>query len=298
VTSGLLTPATDSAMSTAEYLRNSSVLSASDAPNIHELEQEATDELARLNQQLFQLQKEMVEVPRAQLGDKMAHMAALEVQILSQRLKQREATVKRLQADLFAKQEMSLEDRTPEQREVLKQEVSEIRRRILRTKTRIRKDIQNSPPGTAEEMHCGMRTPNLDPSEPGSIATCFTALEEEESDDGGPMQLPAEDSHDERFFAVDDDDDSEVSEVSQLRRSLRDERRRADRLQIERDEAVNDCKKLQKELKSRRPRRGSSSGNGPTETQQLHDEISRLQKQVDNLSDVNLRNQGCISHSQ
>jgi len=261
VTSGLLTPATDSAMSTAEYLRNSSVLSASDAPNIHELEQEATDELARLNQQLFQLQKEMVEVPRAQLGDKMAHMAALEVQILSQRLKQREATVKRLQADLFAKQEMSLEDRTPEQREVLKQEVSEIRRRILRTKTRIRKDIQNSPPGTAEEMHCGMRTPNLDPSEPGSIATCFTALEEEESDDGGPMQLPAEDSHDERFFAVDDDDDSEVSEVSQLRRSLRDERRRADRLQIERDEAVNDCKKLQKELKSRRPRRGSNWGS-------------------------------------
>jgi len=295
VTSGLLTP-TDSAMSTAEYLRNSSVLSASDAPNIHELEQEATDELARLNQQLFQLQKEMVEVPRAQLGDKMAHMAALEVQILSQRLKQREATVKRLQADLFAKQEMSLEDRTPEQREVLKQEVSEIRRRILRTKTRIRKDIQNSPSGIAEEMHCGMRTPNLDPSEPGSIATCFTALEEEESDDGGPMQLPAEDSHDERFFAVDDDDDSEVS---QLRRSLRDERRRADRLQIERDEAVNDCKKLQKELKSRRPRRGSNQGgNGPTETQQLHDEISRLQKQVDNLSDVNLRNQGCISHSQ
>ena len=82
-------------MSTAEFLRNSSILSTRDAPNIHELEQEATDELARLNQQLFQHQFEMVEVPRAQLGDKMAHMAALESQILAQRLKQREATVKR-----------------------------------------------------------------------------------------------------------------------------------------------------------------------------------------------------------
>lgn len=283
-------------MSTAEFLRNSSILSTSDAPNIHELEQEATDELARLNQQLFQLQFEMVEVPGAQLGDKMAHMAALESQILAQRLKQREATVKRLQADLFAKQEMSLDDRTAEQREVLKQEVSEIRRRILRTKTRIKKDcMQNSPTGTAEEMHCGMRTPNLDPSEPGSIATCYTAMEEEESDDGG--QMPAEDSHDERFFAVDDDD----SEVSQLQRSLRDERQRADRLQIERDEAVNDCKKLQKELKSRRPRRVSlgeilseseGRGNGPTETQQLHDEISRLQKQVEHLRETKCKNNG------